>query len=242
MALNLLHLSPDYAGLRLVGLLCTLASIAFQYGALHRLFGAAVARVAILPVLIGTALMVEPDYVHYSSELVSILLLSMAFYGLAVLWSLRTASKRLTLIAFGTGLALGALPYAKLQSAPIGFLLGTVALGWLAFRIRQHDTSARPLFAGLAIGALGCSLFLAVVLSWLALWPEFCKRYVLGNIAFGTELFPWTLYRITEDIIWLPTNSLPLKALVAAAFVPGLTCVWACAACGRVNGHGSCWH
>lgn len=83
-----------------------------------------VARIAVLPVLAFEALTTSPEFVHCSTELVPALLLAAALFGL-VRQQVRPAAAPV----WWTALLLGAVPYAKLQAAPIALVLGLVLLG-----------------------------------------------------------------------------------------------------------------
>ena len=76
----LFGISPDYASTRVIALLLILASIYVIYRALSLLTDEGVARIAILPAAEAFACLKKDDLLYYTSEHVSFLLLSLAFY------------------------------------------------------------------------------------------------------------------------------------------------------------------
>ena len=78
-----------------------------------------VARLAVLPALAFAALTTSPEFVHYSTELLPGLLLALAVLAM-VRQSVRAARANL----WAAALLLGAVPFAKLQAAPIAAALG----------------------------------------------------------------------------------------------------------------------
>lgn len=77
------------------------------------------ARIAILPALVYEACTTSHEFVHYSTELLPSLLLALAVW-LVVRQSLRPSRGNL----WGAALLLGAVPFGKLQVAPIAAALG----------------------------------------------------------------------------------------------------------------------
>ncbi len=112
-----------------------------------------VARVAVLPALAFEALTTSPELVHYSTELVPGLLLAMAVLAF-VRQSIQHSRRNLWTAA----LLLGAIPFAKLQAAPIAAALGLLL-------VIHEIVSGRSRNAGLLFGIalLPTLLFTALV-------------------------------------------------------------------------------
>ncbi len=89
-------------------------------------------RLAALPALLFLAFTTSPEYVHYSTELVPALLLAVAVHALA-----RRAIRPTPLNLWAAALALGTVPWTKLQAAPIVAMLG------LFFVIREFSAGRR---------------------------------------------------------------------------------------------------
>lgn len=113
-----------YAAARLTAVLLVWGILIAAGETLALVAGRTVARVAVLPAVACAALTTSPEFVHYSTELVPGLLLALAVFAM-VRQSLQSARGNLWAAAF----FLGAVPFAKLQAAPIAAALGLVLVG-----------------------------------------------------------------------------------------------------------------
>ena len=171
----------SYAVARLIALAVVFGVIAFAGETLALLAGAALARVAVLPALAAAAFTTNPDFAHYSTELMPALLLAAAGY-VAVRQVRAPAPWRLWLIA----LLLGGVPWAKLQAAPIAALLGVLVAGHEGRAGRAR--SLVPLVAGALLPTLVC-LGGARLTGQL---EHLYVPYVLTNSAYvGAPHFSW---------------------------------------------------
>ena len=171
-----------YAVARLIALAVAFGAVVFAGESLALLAGAALARVAVLPALAAIAFTTNPDFAHYSTELMPALLLAAAGYA-AVRQGRTPARGRLWLIA----LLLGGVPWAKLQATPIAAVL------WILVVVREYRAgrprSLFPLVAGALLPAFVC--FAATVL--MGQTEHLIVPYVLGNFAYvGAPQFSWT--------------------------------------------------
>ena len=169
-------ISPDYVSSRLVGLLLILLSIYFLYRGFAVLGADDVARIAILPAFGFFALAAHPDFVHYSSEHVPLLLCSLAFFA-AIHAIRRPESGARPLI--GLGALTAAAFFTKMLSVPIIAAAAAVA----ASSVYLNGASRWPwrpillLFAGFA----PLPLINACVCAAAGVWRDFWTAYVLGN-------------------------------------------------------------
>lgn len=147
----LLGKTVTLSSIRLTALLLVSGFLSFTYLAIKQVSNAYVALCLTMPLAIFYGYTRHPDFLHYSSELLPVFLLSVAFY--ISLKALRTGRSG----ALGTGdillagLTLGMTPFAKLQAAPMVFVI-ILAMLWI---ISQQDQArARKLgtfvLAGLA--------------------------------------------------------------------------------------------
>jgi len=108
------------------------------------LTGRPVARLAAVPALLFAAFTTSPEFVHYSTELVPALLLALAILALA-----RREIRPTRANLWSAALLLGAVPWAKLQAAPLAAGLGL----WLVVREwragRRKETALLLAAAGL---------------------------------------------------------------------------------------------
>lgn len=177
---RLLGFQLDYTSARIMGLLCGIGSLYFFFVALKQWFGEQTARIAILLPLIFLAFTQEPDYVHYSSEQVPLLLLSVC---LALVAKISVQKIPSVWPAFGLGFVAGLVPFAKVQAVPQAFVLviGGLYLTYLQYR---QTRNTRPLLLLLAGGIT----FPALTLVWMlgyGVFQDFIDFYILGNVAYA---------------------------------------------------------
>ena len=172
----------DYTSARIMGMVCILGSLFFFYRSARLLIGQETAWGGILPVLIFLTFIQEGDFVHYSSEQLALLFLNIA------LWLyLRQAERPQIKDWFLIGFFLGLLPFCKLQSVPLGLVLGLFALYKCFYVHRNRWGSVLALIGG------GVA-FPLVVLAWVfhyELWDDFWTFYIQGNLVYAGGLGFW---------------------------------------------------
>src|SRR6185312_16899107 len=87
-----------------------------------------VSRLAVLPALAFWVFTSNPEFFHYSSELTGLTLLSFATWALARALTAPAASRGPAWWMAAAGVALGTVPFSKLQSAPQAAALAVIAL------------------------------------------------------------------------------------------------------------------
>ncbi len=127
VAMRLLGLPADYFTARLAAILLNGIALAASLLATRRLAGPRAAVAGVLSALVFFAVTVDWDILHYNSEGLPLALMSIG------VWLITEAQARhFTGRAWvGAGIFLGLLPWAKLQSVPIGMAIGVWALGWV---------------------------------------------------------------------------------------------------------------
>lgn len=171
MPFSWLGLPLDYFTARLAAII----GFALAAGAIHRLVsrhhGPRAAFLGLLPLVLFLAQATDQNFIHYSSEIVPIVLLS--FSGLLLLAPGTAGRGRL----FAGGLIAGLTPWAKLQAGPIAALLVLAAL----WRERHHATrwSRAALLCG---SALVPALVFGAGLASFGLLNEFHRSYLVQNL------------------------------------------------------------
>jgi hypothetical protein len=194
LALKLLGLEINYGGIRLIGLGLVFGTCFFQYLACERLFGPRAARPGMLPLLSFFAFSSFIEFVHYSSEHVSICLFSLCAYLAAGV--IAGPLPRNSLRLYGVGVGAGMMPFAKLQALPLA--VGYVALltGFILVRDGKDGPGARWRSPGLLLAGL-VSFPLGVLLYVLAtgVFQDFINLYIVMNFSYsGVRLIsPWDL-------------------------------------------------
>jgi hypothetical protein len=136
--------------------------------------------VLLIKILIASALMIflmgsiSGDFIHYSSETLPILLLAAA-----VFFTFRQIEGGLGWIGMtSSGLLLGAIPYAKIQAAPIGVVIGAFQVGLLLSRFVERSSLIKNI-AALTIGALAPTVFILTPLAFAGGLTDFWIGYII---------------------------------------------------------------
>ncbi|MEA2976531.1 MAG: hypothetical protein QOF19_2051 [Alphaproteobacteria bacterium] len=191
---------------RLTAALLLMATSVFVYASLARSVGAI--RVAALGLMIlylsGFS---QPDYFHYSSELLPICLVSIGVFGAIQLLHGNITRPRLFLY----GAVLGCVPFAKLQATPAAILLGLSLVAIVLMRPADLRTRIRDV----SILTCGAAAPAAIILIPLTL---------AGNLGeFWTSYIGWALhfveyrrsYNFAIEQIWMePTFAAYLAASI----------------------------
>lgn len=225
---------PDYATARLLGVVLIIVSCLCLYFALSCLYSTWIARAALVPVVSTWALMTATDYVHYSSEHVSIALTSIALYFVCRFASGGAKAEMGQLILIG--LILGALPYAKLQATPIAAILGVICLHLIWSRRSSLGGILRGVLS--LVGGTACvSLFHLLAVAHYSLLHKFFMSYVVQNLHYSTSnaSVSTRLANLVRLITWEKATQ-PLFGLTAVLLAVGTFLLLALARKGLCRG------
>jgi hypothetical protein len=199
--LNMLGLPLDFATARLLNVICIGATIAVVYRIARLFMDDWAARLAPLPALAAVMAFRAADFIHYSSECVSVLLIAVATWML-VAEEIDTRANWLR--AFGIGALVACIPLAKLQAAPMA---ATIALGAIApaFFTRKEYKWRRALFIALGLAAVMTFLFLFLLV--FGLFRTFQLSYIANNVLYlnGAALMSldsFLRFCVHPDIEW----------------------------------------
>lgn len=174
----LLGLPVDFLAARLVALLAIVVTFTACYRLLLARYSPRVASFAVTPAAVFFALTTDPDFNHYSSEMVPLGLIAMAAW---LLWRPGQPGGRTLLIG---GFVAGLTPWAKLQAAPIAAVVVVIAFVRLA-------REARPLRErGLRVSLLAAATLLPAALVLLMAWHtgtlgDFHRSYLIQNFIYA---------------------------------------------------------
>lgn len=220
LPLTWLGLTADYFSARLTGLILVWASLLAGGWTLRRLGAGVLAPVAVAPAALFFAATTDGDFVHYSSEHVVLALVPFALGAGA-----RYAAGGDRRWLWASALAAGAVPWAKLQGAP----LAAVALLWLAGLAWRREAGAirRRALVGLAAAAAGPALAFGALTLATGEFGTLLHRYVLQNLHYVEEAatFGPAIGRLVERAMRLgqfPAWALPVAALALGALIVAL--------------------
>lgn len=180
----LLGLPLDYFTARLVALFLVWAALASGYFLFRARYGSAVAGLATLPTLAFFATVTDPDFVHYSSEHLSIFLLGVS--AACLLWPRKNGFTIDRWELVGCSIA-GLLPWAKLQSGPMAAALVAIAL--ISAATSRSDSRAARLRAigKRLLAAAGPSCLFLGIIAATGQFEHFAQSYLLQNFAYLDE-------------------------------------------------------
>jgi hypothetical protein len=169
---KLVGITPSYNSTHAMTVILLWIMLACLYIVMRRFTDEAVARVATLPALIFLTLTFNSDFQQYASELCSMLFSAIALAIATIPWT----SRRVALwSALGTGVLIGALPFAKAQSIPIGALFAVVFLAAIPWR-RRADLVA--LVGTFVLGLLAAPVIILGVVAASGAFGDFVMSYI----------------------------------------------------------------
>lgn len=174
--------TTSYALARAIQLFAVLGAFFFAGETLRLIASPAAGRLGVLPALIFFALTTSPDFTHYSTEVMPVLLLAAAGYAAA---GGTTASPRARL--WLVALLLGGVPWAKLQAAPLAAAL------WALVVWREKSAARSASFLPLIVGPLLPALACLGAVSLTGQSEHLMVPYVLRNLNYVREApLPWS--------------------------------------------------
>ncbi len=172
---------PTWETARLVLFIANCVVVFLMYRCLRLLLTRSETQFVLMPLILFYGFVNSSDYTHYSSETLSCVLLAAGIYLLAKEWRGKNISKpRMFLL----GLLLGAVPFAKLQAAPLAGYIGVVALALIVVRKRRKANSTGLLAAEPGALILGAVLVPALILGVVATtgaFGDFWTSYIVAT-------------------------------------------------------------
>lgn len=202
----LVGISPGWIGTRLAAIGITMCALGGLYATIALVFEARVARLAVIPPLLFFTTVYERDFLHYSSEL-----LPMALTIWAIFLLLLAVRRRLDpWPVAGCAFIAGAMPFAKLQAAPIGLaLFGLLVLAlagflriawsvrWKRLLLAVGAAAVVPVVTLLPVAARGelHDFWVSYILSGINYiwWADISPMFVLGTPEFSQFFDPAAL-------------------------------------------------
>jgi hypothetical protein len=145
----------DFFSARVIAVALMFGALCAIYYALKWNYGARVARLAMLPPVLFLSLTIEKNFVHFSSEHLPIVLITIGLAVSAYLFNGRGTPLSRAIAGGMGGLSIGSVAFAKLQALPLAAaVLALLAIGILALR-RTSPCHVTPI-AITTFGSLCC--------------------------------------------------------------------------------------
>jgi hypothetical protein len=191
---------PNFFGARLIVCLLVFGALWFSYRGIRAVWGDAMARCIVLPGFCFFALTNRFGFIFYTSEYVSLLILAIGQASLLV----AMAEKQDAVTRGGewliAGLALGAIPFVKLQPVLPAAVLLLAALVWVAAQRGWTPGIRRRTAVILLAGVCVVPALFAAMLSIGGAWEVFWLSYIKQNLAYTTD--GWNGLRTAVAIAW----------------------------------------
>ncbi len=189
---GLIGLPLDFASGRIVGLLLEWGTVIGGYLMLRHIHGDQKGRLLIMPLACFMIFLWFWDFVPYCSELSPLFLCVLAAWlGVTAFQPDGTMFRHWRLLA--CGVALGAIPFSKLQVLPLGAVIGLSLVIWiLCPPVRNRKKIGQNLLWLVGGVVLGTGALL-ISLSNSGQWSEVYQSYIVHNLHYAEARgLPWS--------------------------------------------------
>jgi hypothetical protein len=197
--LKIFNLPIDHGTLKLMSGVVMALNIGLLYLGFTKLIGSGLARLIILFLATGVAMMRTSDMIAFNSEHIVILLLCISFFFLSRLY--RSGAGRYNNRIILLGFVLGLVPYAKLQGTPMALFMGLVAC------LVVYKTLSIKSLGLLIIFALTPTILVLLTLYLNGGLSEFWLSYIENNLFYATAVENNNLtnrWNLLNEIIFQP--------------------------------------
>jgi len=203
-----LGLDINYGTARTVGLVLLIIAVISWYLCAKQVRDKFVAMSVVFPPITFLCFTQDADFIHYSSELVSVALLSVA----ALIVSSLSSNSGVRL--FIAALILGAVPFAKLQAAPLA-IVAFFVIFLFAWRAKGERFSNTMVMMG--AGGLTVPVLMAAVLLASGSFDDAWRSYILSELELSAK--PMGLYRFARYLFENIAFVCSIGSLLLIAFI-----------------------
>ena len=173
-----------------------------------------------MPVVTTIACMTFDDYVHYTSEHVSIAILSVALLMLCKLYFNGLIFNKRSI--FFLGFIMGLVPFAKLQAVPIALSISLITLHILWIRRNSIAQFLRNFYAFL-LGSVLFPLLTMLYIFVFSLQDVFWRSYILHNLYYANFFKDSSKFLAALYFVFGPHDTRILFALTVIFFLLSLS-------------------
>jgi hypothetical protein len=176
--------SLDFTTARMTSVLLVWLQLISALLIFRHLFKSGVAALLVLPLLAVNAFTQIWSFVAYCSEHVPNTLIALGCWALITAWRPDGNGPPSFPKLFAAGVFFGAIPFAKLQAAPIA-VVAVIAGGFVILFAVDRTQRLRAL-GWLIGGAATMSILILVVVTTCGIWSDFFSCYILDNLRYAT--------------------------------------------------------
>jgi hypothetical protein len=204
LPVQLFGMELEYGAARLVGLALLLACLFFQFATLRTFFPERISRAAMTPPTVTIAFVTSPALIAYNAYYPTMFLGCAGALGCARLATgpATGVSRR----ALATGLALGLVPFSKLQAVPIAFTLAGLGVLCVVLRFRGRRRQQGAALLALCAGGLGPAALVALYLWSQDLFSHFWVSYIGSNFGYASKAAMSTYAKFRFFLEWAPES------------------------------------
>jgi hypothetical protein len=181
---SLLGLPFDYITAHLTAFFLISVCLWLLFRTARLWFGEPAARLALLPLIFVLGLTQNGDFLHYNSELIPLVLLSLSYYLYAIL--LTQDQPRVGQIAL-IGLLLGMVPFGKLQAVPLAATVGLFVAMSILTRWNLTLSAKAGRIAALGAGGLAFPCLFVAFMWFNGMYADFETFYIVGNLRYASD-------------------------------------------------------
>lgn len=183
----------DYQSIRWLGFACLVFSLILFYRIVIKTTSTLAANFALFLLICFFTFLTHPDFLHYSSEQLPILLTNLTIYWQVIEWK---KSKLDVKKQFLIGFLIALIPWVKIQTIPICGIMALFQLLHLSRRAREERTKAICLFF------TGIFSFVLVFILWAncySVLDDFWIYYIEDNVIYtGKNKIPYGLIKFIK--------------------------------------------
>lgn len=201
----------DYTACRICYIILNCVSIIFTYFTVNYTTNKSNARIFVFIVVIFLVSTNNLEFRHYSSELLSISLLSISLFFLVKIF--HNTTSKITYYSFLNGTILGLLPFTKLQSLPLGVLIFLYSI-WLLLK-SQNSNKIKAIgwfFGGCSI----CPIIFIIYIINYNIVDTFKFLYLDANLIYGDNTNNTYLFSfIVKFLSWIKIDSVKIHLCIS---------------------------
>lgn len=183
----------DFTSLRCLGFFCLVFNLVLFYKIALKTTEAFAAKLSTFLLLCFFTFLTHPDFLHYSSEQLPVLLINISLYLQLVTWGEASTKKG---VLFFIGFLLAMIPFVKIQAIPI---CGIIGLFQLIHFYRNWRSHGRANFIFFCSGIISYFILFIAIAAHFQVLNDWWTYYIEDNIIYtGTNKTPYGLFKIIK--------------------------------------------